>query len=420
MIIRNFIAGLVVLLAIALQGAERKTVAVMNFRGYGDKSIRFLDNALPEAISSSLSEIKEIRIAERSQLGKILNEIALEQTGAIDTGGVTRAGKLAKADILILGSISGGQDSVIVTFKAVDVQTGTVLDSKTVKAPVSKIFEVTDKAARGMGALISGRGAGRVSVFSSPNGAEVYIDGINTGTTPLVGYSLTAGEHNIKLFMDGYVEHEEALSVKAGEEESISAVLAKSAIRDRTEIGFGVHYLVPTCPDISPAPLYALFLGHTFEYILASVEFGVSFPEHDSKIASPIGGAFTQERWYDLYFAHVSASYVPFPRWSYFMPYFGLSAGIIYAMDYRENKGEEDDKELLTKKTHFSTGVKAGVNILPYSSFSLFFEARYYYQPQSMTRSEYTSNGIAGDMTKHDRDIDFHFLSIGGGVKIFF
>ena len=410
----------VILTAVSLYGSDKKTVAVMNFKGYGDKSIKFLDNALPESISTSLSEIKEIKIIERSQLGKVLNEIALEQTGAVDTGNVSRAGKLVKADILILGSISGTQDNVIVTFKAVDVQSGTVLDSKTIKSPVSKIFDKTDQAARAMGAIISGGDISRISVFSNPEGGDVYIDGIQTGTTPLVGHSVTKGKHSIKIVKEGYLEHEDSLTVKAGIEDKVSVVLARSQVRDRTEIGFAIHYLKPSYTGISPAPLYTIFMGHTFESVLASIEFGASYPEHDLDILNPIGEEYTQKRWYDLYFAHVSASYIPFPQWKYILPYGGLTAGMIYAFDYRQNTGEEKDKELLNKKAHFSLGGKIGMNVLPYSRFSLFFEARYYYQPQKMTRYTYKSNGIAGNLTEQKENIDFRFITYGGGFKLFF
>jgi len=409
----------IILTTAALFGANKKTAAVMNFKGYGDKSIKFLDNALPESISTSLSEIKEIRIVERSQLGKVLNEIALEQTGAVDTGDLSRAGKLAKADILILGSISGTAENVIVTFKAVDVQSGTVLDSKTVKAALSQIFEKTSQAARAMGAIISGKGAGRISVFSTPDGADVYIDDIHSGSTPMVGYMVTTGEHSIKIVKSGYLEHSDSISVKAGSEDKVSVVLARGQVRDRKEIGFGIHFLNSTSPEISSAPLYTIFIGQTFDEILASIELGYSSPHHDLKIPH-LGNIFTQERWYDLYFAHVSASYVPFPQWKYLLPYGGLSAGMIYAVDYRKNVSMKDDQELLFKQPLLSLGAKLGVNIIPYSNFSLFFEARYYYQPQAMTRYTYTSNGVAGNFSKHTDKIDFHFLSYGGGVKIFF
>jgi len=410
----------IVLYSINSYSAVKKTIAVMNFKGYGEKNIEFLNNAIPEAISTSLSGISAIRIVERSQLGKILNEIALEQTGAVDAGKISRAGKLARADILILGSVSGNQQNTVITFKAVDVQSGRIIDSKTVKAPVSEIFDKTDQAARIMGALISGEGTGRVSVYSNPDDADIYIDGINTGKTPLISYALIKGDHSIRIYKEGYLEHEESVSVKTGIEEKISVILGRSQIRDRTEFGMGIHYLHSTYSDISASPLYTLFMGQTFESVLASIEIGVSYPEHDEKLTSPIGTPFVQKRWYDLYFAHLSISYVPFPHWKYFLPYCGIMGGTIYAIDYRKNTTKEDEEEILTKKAHLSLGLKLGMNVLPYSHFALFFETRYYYQPEKMQRYTYQSNGITGDMTEKSENINFHFITLGGGFKFFF
>lgn len=233
----------IILVSINSYGVSKKTIAVMNFKGYGDNTIKFLENSIPESISTSLTGISSLRIIERSQLGKILNEIALEQTGAVETGNLTRAGKLARADILILGSISGNRENVVITFKAVEVQSGKILDSKTVKGSFSVIFDNTDKAARIMGALISGEGAGKISVYSNPDGADIYIDGIQTGNTPLISYALIKGEHSIRIYKEGYLEHEESVSIKTGIEEKVSVILGKSQIRDRTEFGMGIHYL---------------------------------------------------------------------------------------------------------------------------------------------------------------------------------
>ncbi|MBN1534927.1 MAG: hypothetical protein JXA20_19815 [Spirochaetes bacterium] len=112
-----------------------RTVAVMNFRNYGGNDTRSLSRMIPEAISGALSEIRGLRVLERNQLGTILDEIALEQSGAVDTGGVIRAGRLTRADILVLGSVSGNDANALCTVKAVRVDNGAILYAKTIRYP---------------------------------------------------------------------------------------------------------------------------------------------------------------------------------------------------------------------------------------------------------------------------------------------
>jgi len=66
---------------------------------------------------------------------------------------------------------------------------------------------------------------GKLTVKSTPIGAEVYIDGKKAGATPLENYTVTAGTHEVKLIKDGYQNFTKMITVKAGGKESITATL---------------------------------------------------------------------------------------------------------------------------------------------------------------------------------------------------
>lgn len=64
-----------------------------------------------------------------------------------------------------------------------------------------------------------GAALGSIDIASSPAGATVYLDGVDTGSiTPIVLTSVSAGTHTVKLDLYGYQPKEDAnISVVAGQ-----------------------------------------------------------------------------------------------------------------------------------------------------------------------------------------------------------
>jgi len=65
----------------------------------------------------------------------------------------------------------------------------------------------------------------KLSVSSSPSGANIYLDGSFKGTTPMTINNVTAGSHNLKLTLQGYQEFQQNIYINAGDTKSISAQL---------------------------------------------------------------------------------------------------------------------------------------------------------------------------------------------------
>ncbi len=58
---------------------------------------------------------------------------------------------------------------------------------------------------------------GQLTISSDPIGAEVYIDGVDVGQTPIVEYSVAAGKHTIKIERAGYKTQTETVTVGAND-----------------------------------------------------------------------------------------------------------------------------------------------------------------------------------------------------------
>jgi tetratricopeptide (TPR) repeat protein len=117
--------------SLALQ-KRRDTVSVADFEVRSDLGAADLGHGLAEELLPQLKP--RFDLVERSQVGKVIAELKLEQAGLDDPGAQRELGKLAKVRYLVLGSIYrlGG---VTVQARLVDVKTGLVVQTAKVVAP---------------------------------------------------------------------------------------------------------------------------------------------------------------------------------------------------------------------------------------------------------------------------------------------
>lgn len=399
----------------AAVSAAQRTVAVMNFTNHtGDRGLGELSRSIPEALSATMMQSGDVNVVERAQLGRLLDEIALEQTGIFDERKVSRAGKLSSADVLILGSYSGSASDIVLTIKAVDVATGTILDGRVFRAPLDRLMEMSAQAGLAMASIISGKNLGTVTITSTPSEVDVYIDGRLAGKSPIVEYKIAEGKHRMRVTKTGYLEAETTLNVKRGRDASWSPYLPNEKLRSYSCIALGVAYFMPTSTDVKNAPLYTFMYGHSYSGLTLAAEAGYGKIDHSQELHFP-GWNVTQNRYYSTYtlFGHIS--YVLFPNWLVLQPYAGIMAGGIFITDYRKKATAEDNEEKMLYQKRFSMGIKAGACIIPYSKVSLFVEGRFYVTPKKLQR-EVFEGGILGE-SSHMTEYYFNAFSIGGGVR---
>jgi hypothetical protein len=77
---------------------------------------------------------------------------------------------------------------------------------------------------------------GAIQANSTPAGARVSIDGQFKGTTPITVTDIPAGQHTVVLSLEGYIEREQALEVRAGQTAMLNANLTPTATQTRTGI----------------------------------------------------------------------------------------------------------------------------------------------------------------------------------------
>lgn len=93
---------------LAQRPPEPRTVAVFPFLYAGaDPTLAPLGRALSEMLSTDLSQTDRLRVLERARVQLLLDEIALGQTGRVDSATVVRSGRILGAGRIVQGTVSG-------------------------------------------------------------------------------------------------------------------------------------------------------------------------------------------------------------------------------------------------------------------------------------------------------------------------
>jgi len=178
-------------------------------------------------------------------------------------------------------------------------------------------------------------------------------------------------------------------------------------------------YFAPVNSNLESAPLFIVGIGQSFDRFILSGEIGYSRISHDQSFQSAFDVTITQERYYDYFSFQGHLSFIPFPELESFQPYAGIFAGYGSLTDYRKKETENNNTEKLVQQDRLNLGLKAGLNIFPYSKVSLFIEGRYLYTPKKVTRNVYESQGILGDLVARETEYYFNAFTFGGGIKYY-
>lgn len=85
------------------EAPEPSTLAVLPVTIAGDSSLQPLSRGLAELITSDLASVRSVRLLERVQIGALLDELQLGQSGRSDPSTAARVGRLLRAERMVQG-----------------------------------------------------------------------------------------------------------------------------------------------------------------------------------------------------------------------------------------------------------------------------------------------------------------------------
>jgi len=120
--------------------AEKQKIAILKFRSINiDQSIA---EVITETFTTLIADSKKYDIIERAQLDQIFSELKLISGDDFEVKTIIQIGRLAKAKMIIAGSISKLGDKFIINARGIEIETGLVLFGKSITCDSeNKLFE---------------------------------------------------------------------------------------------------------------------------------------------------------------------------------------------------------------------------------------------------------------------------------------
>jgi len=130
--------------ALGEKPGDPRVVAVMPFRFAGsDESLRPLERGFAELVTTDLARSSQLTVVERARLQAILDELALQGSGAVDTTTRVRAGRLLRAGRIVQGSLLQlDRDRLRVDAAVVDVPTTQAVGIASADDALADLFEM--------------------------------------------------------------------------------------------------------------------------------------------------------------------------------------------------------------------------------------------------------------------------------------
>jgi TolB-like protein len=122
------------------QVGSRLSVAVLSFES-NDGAANLVDS-VTEKLITHLVNLRRFRVIERSALDKIMEEQKLGLTGFVDDDLAVKVGKLAGADVIILGRINLDPGFAKVNARGIDTETSELIVAKETESAITNISNI--------------------------------------------------------------------------------------------------------------------------------------------------------------------------------------------------------------------------------------------------------------------------------------
>ncbi len=130
---------------------KKRSVAILYFRNLsGIKDLDYYSFSLQELLSTDIGQSKFIKVLPDEKVSKLLKESNYLSENFIDEKVFMKIGNNAKVNYLVQGSFIKSGDYLRITVKLRDSETGEIISSDYVDAPLDSIFPAIDRLTKGL------------------------------------------------------------------------------------------------------------------------------------------------------------------------------------------------------------------------------------------------------------------------------
>jgi len=129
---------------------EPSTIAVLPLTIAGDSSLQPLSRGLAELLVSDLALVRNLRLLERVQIGALLDEMKLGQSGRAEPGTAARVGRLLRAERMVQGVAAITQNGPVRMSATVVRGDGTVRSGAQANGTFKQLLDVEKQLVFGL------------------------------------------------------------------------------------------------------------------------------------------------------------------------------------------------------------------------------------------------------------------------------
>ncbi len=148
-----------VALPFSWQQRDKNVIAIVDFKNTSQNSrLNYLEQTIPEAISTTMAISGRLEIVERSRLEAALREMEMNMLGIVDEETAAELGRAVGATTIMVGSFVSISGFVRINARLIDVQTARILAAESVQGPEAGegLFKLMDQMAEAMERQLTG------------------------------------------------------------------------------------------------------------------------------------------------------------------------------------------------------------------------------------------------------------------------
>ncbi len=252
--------GVLITFAFCFCSASPQSIAVNDFLPQGVDST---DAAIISGrLRANLIGSGRLRVMERQQMDQILKQQSIPLSGTCDRNECAlQIGKLLSVDRMIVGSV--GRLSEIYTLQArvLDVSSGEILftANQDFEGRIEELLSIAvPKFAARLGQAAQADSLSeRAHLYVKANipGADVYLDGVHKGISPLNLEGIPAGDHRVEIRKDSLIGSA-ALELRPGDVRRLELALDIGSVKVFTEPA-GAKVMMDSATFLGETPLKA-------------------------------------------------------------------------------------------------------------------------------------------------------------------
>ena len=205
---------LLVLFSFGHAQTAKQRIAVLQLEADGVSNQESI--TLTNRLRSELVKTGSFTIIERGEMDEILKEQGFQLSGCTSDECAVEAGRLLNVRQIAAGSIGKVGALYTVAVRLIDVESGEILKTITedCQCPIERVLTNSMRNAAlklsgrmsSSGTTLLSEGSGDIYIKTSPSGADIYLDNIQTGKiSPVTLQDVAAGKHFIKAVKGKYI-----------------------------------------------------------------------------------------------------------------------------------------------------------------------------------------------------------------------